>query len=64
MFDEQIRRVQLEGGENRQQRAEQQPGDRRSVKHQHGHARRGVDQRALDLFDVADAQIGHAAWVF
>ncbi len=50
---QQIGRVELEGSESGQQCAEQEPGNRGTVKEQDRQARRRVDQRALDLFDIA-----------
>ena len=39
--------------ETRQQRANQQPANRRRIEHQDRDARGGVNQRALELFGIA-----------
>jgi hypothetical protein len=41
--------MQFEGNKAGEERAKQEPNDRRSVKHQDRHARRSINQSALDL---------------
>ncbi len=54
---EQIRRVQFQRSKSGEQSAEQQPGDRGTVKEQDRQARGSVDQRAFDLFDFAGRHV-------
>ena len=57
---EHVGRVQFERNKPGEQRAEQEPGDRGGVEHQHRHARRCIDQSALDLLGLARRHIGCA----
>ncbi len=53
----QIGRVQFPRSKSGEQRAEQKPGDRGTVKEQNRQARGRVDQGAFDVFDIADRHV-------